>query len=115
MNSQRPTDELDDLDARLAEAKARITPEPNPTAIASSTLAQGSRYALEIVAGAAVGGFLGWQLDRWLGTKPWLSLLFLLLGLAAGFMNLMRAVKREQAFVDSQPVPPSVAPDMEGD
>jgi ATP synthase protein I len=113
MTDPRPTDALDDLDARLAVAKARNAP-PEPLAVASSTLAQGSRYALEIVAGTAVGGFLGWQLDRWLGTRPWLALLFLLLGLAAGFMNLMRAVNREAAIVDAAPLPPGVAPEQEG-
>lgn len=113
MTDPRPTEELDDLDARLAAARARNTP-PEPLAVASSALAQGSRYALEIVAGTAVGGFLGWQLDRWLGTRPWLALLFLLLGLAAGFMNLMRAVNREAAIVDAAPLAPGVAPDQEG-
>lgn len=114
MSTPRPTDELEALDARLAEARERLTPAPNPRAVASSALAQGSRYALEIVAGAAVGGFLGWQLDRWLGSKPWLALLFLLLGLVAGFMNLLRAVNREAALVNAQPIPPGVAPEPEG-
>jgi ATP synthase protein I len=113
MTDPRPTDALEDLDARLAAAKARHAP-PEPMQVASSALAQGSRYALEIVAGAAVGGFLGWQLDRWLGSKPWMLLLFSLLGLVAGFVNLLRAVAREQKIVDAEPVPPGVAPDQEG-
>lgn len=114
VNTPRSTDELDALDARLAEARERIAPTADPRAVASSALAQGSRYALEIVAGTAVGGFLGWQLDRWLGTKPWMALLFLLLGLVAGFVNLMRAVNREAAIVNAQPIPPGIAPDNEG-
>ena len=114
VNTPRSTDELAALDAQLAEARARLVPTADPRAVASSALAQGSRYALEIVVGTAVGGFLGWQLDRWLGTKPWMALLFLLLGLVAGFMNLMRAVNREAAIVNAEPVPPGVAPDQEG-
>ena len=104
MTPERPSDELDAIEARLAAARGNRA----PMLVAGSALASGSRYAVEIVAGVVVGGFIGWQLDRWLGTKPWLFLLFLLLGLAAGFMNLMRAVNAEQKVVNAQPVPPSV-------
>ncbi len=38
-----------------------------------------------------VPGFL--NADRWLGTTPWLTLVGLLLGIAAGFVNLFRVVK----------------------
>jgi len=34
----------------------------------------------------------GWLLDRWLGTKPWLMIVFFFLGAAAGIMNVYRAV-----------------------
>lgn len=85
--------DLDDLEARLAAAKARH--EPDPREIATSALAASTRYAMEIAVATVVGGAIGWQLDRWLGTKPWLAILFLLLGLAAGFINLLRAVNRE--------------------
>lgn len=82
--------------------------------VAGSALASGSRYAVEIVAGVVVGGLLGWLLDGWLGTKPWLALIFLLLGLAAGFMNLMRAVNREQRQMDALPIPAAAPPEQEG-
>jgi ATP synthase protein I len=38
-----------------------------------------------------VGAFIGWALDRWLGTTPWGMFVFLMLGFAAGVINLMRA------------------------
>ena len=41
----------------------------------------------------AAGGFIGYYLDGKLGTFPWLSIVFLLLGIAAAFLNLFRAVK----------------------
>lgn len=78
-------------------AAARARHEPDPRAIATSALAASTRYAMEIAVATVVGGAIGWQLDRWLGTKPWLAILFLLLGLAAGFFNLLRAVNRETA------------------
>jgi len=102
--SERPSDELDAIEARLVAAREHQA----PMKVAGSALASGSRYAVEIVAGVVIGGFIGWQLDRWFGTKPWLALLFLLLGLAAGFMNLLRVVNAEQKKVNAQPVPPSV-------
>lgn len=92
--------DLDDFEARLEAAKARATPPPRE--IATSALGQGLRYAMEIVVGTIVGGVIGWLLDGWLGTRPWLAILFLLLGLVAGFMNLMRAVNREALEVSSE-------------
>lgn len=114
MSRQRPTDELESLEARLAEAKARHAPAAALLQVAGSALAQGFRFAVEIVAAAAVGGAIGWKLDQWLGTKPWFLLVFLLLGLAAGFVNLMRVVSREQRLVDAQPTPPAAPPESEG-
>jgi ATP synthase protein I len=51
----------------------------------------GFRVVTELVAGIVVGGGLGYLLDKWLGTKPFLLLLFLLLGAAGGFWNIIRA------------------------
>lgn len=107
MSRQNPTDELECLEARLAAARARNAPPPAPLQVAGSALAQGFRFAVEIVAAAGVGGAIGWKLDQWLGTRPWFLLVFLLLGLAAGFVNLLRVVNREQRLVDAQPTPPA--------
>lgn len=41
----------------------------------------------------SAGGFIGYYLDGKLGTFPWLSIVFLLMGIAAGFLSLFRAVK----------------------
>jgi F0F1-type ATP synthase assembly protein I len=46
----------------------------------------GFSFVLAVVIGAAAGYFL----DRWLGTSPWMFLLFFLLGLAAGILNVYR-------------------------
>lgn len=48
------------------------------------------RVGVELVAALAVGVAIGWGLDRWLGTRPWFLVLFVLLGGAAGVMNVMR-------------------------
>jgi ATP synthase protein I len=38
-----------------------------------------------------VGAAVGWVIDRWLGISPWGMIVFLLLGFAAGVLNVMRA------------------------
>jgi ATP synthase protein I len=43
------------------------------------------------VAGVLVGAVIGYMLDRWLGLSPWGFIVFVLLGFAAGILNLMRA------------------------
>ncbi|MGQ5702026.1 AtpZ/AtpI family protein [Sandaracinobacteroides sp. A072] len=88
---------LESLEARLEAAKARHRPEPRQVAV--TALAQGTRHAFEIAATTIVGAGIGFFLDRWLGTGPWLLLLFLLLGIGAGFWNLLKAVNAEAAAV----------------
>jgi len=38
---------------------------------------------------------MGYFLDRWLGTEPWLLLIFTVLGIASGLLSLFRALKKE--------------------
>jgi ATP synthase protein I len=86
------------LGERLAEAKARgaAPPRPEPKA-RNEALGYALRLGVELVAGVAVGGFIGWALDRWLGTAPFLMVVFLALGAAAGIFNVIRAAKAMQA------------------
>jgi ATP synthase protein I len=52
--------------------------------------AQAMRMAADFVAGVLVGGAIGWGLDRFFGTSPWGLAVFLLLGFAAGILNVLR-------------------------
>jgi ATP synthase protein I len=61
------------------------------TAADASAFARGFRLSTELVAGVLVGAGIGWLLDRWLGISPWGLIVFLLLGFAAGVLNVMRA------------------------
>ena len=55
-----------------------------------SAIARGFRLSTELVAGVLVGAAIGWGIDRVLGIKPWGMIVFLLLGFAAGVLNVMR-------------------------
>ncbi len=61
------------------------------------------KLSAELIGGVVAGGAIGWFLDGWLQTKPWLFILFFLLGTAAGMRNLIRA-----AMQNTTPTLPSV-------
>jgi ATP synthase protein I len=82
----------DDLDARLLAAQAReIKAEGGGPSGATSGIGVGLRVGIEMVSAIGVGLGIGWGLDRWLGTKPWLMVVFFFLGAAAGILNAYRA------------------------
>lgn len=58
-----------------------------------SGAAVGLRIAVEILAAIAVGVVIGLVLDEWLDTKPWLLILFCILGFGAAMVNVMRTAK----------------------
>ena len=60
-------------------------------AATASGYAKGFRLSSELVAGVIVGAGLGWIVDRWFGITPWGLIIFLLLGFAAGVLNVMRS------------------------
>ena len=53
-------------------------------------LARLSTVGVALVAATAVGLAIGYGLDRWFGTGPWLPMVFTLFGIVAGFLNLFR-------------------------
>ena len=48
---------------------------------------------LHLVSGPAVGFAIGYGIDYWLHTSPWGKLIFLFIGIAAGFLNVYRDTK----------------------
>ena len=57
-------------------------------------IASYSTLGLEMGLSVAVGAILGYYLDKWLHTDPWLLIVFLIFGVIAGFRSLYRALKR---------------------
>jgi ATP synthase protein I len=82
---------------RLGEELGHDRPSRSPQAegpppgSVGSGMARGLRLSTELVAGVLVGAGIGWGLDRWLGISPWGLIVFLLLGFAAGVLNVVRA------------------------
>jgi len=62
----------------------------------------------------AAGAVIGWLLDRWLGTKPWLILVFFILGFAAGLLNVYRLMTG-QGYAAGYTAPPKVIDERDPD
>ncbi len=97
MAKKSPPTSLQDLDARLRAARAKD---------GDGDRAQdgiGAGFALriggELVASLIVGVGIGWLLDIWLGTAPWLLVGFFFLGAGAGIVNVYRAAMGMDAAV----------------
>jgi ATP synthase protein I len=58
-------------------------------------LLRASTVGLNMVAFTAVGLAVGYFLDKLLGTRPWLTIIFLLIGIAGGFRELFKLAKRD--------------------
>ena len=81
------------FDQRLRAARDKQAggkPVPAASGGSTSPMGIGVRVGVELVAAMAVAVAIGWGLDRWLGTTPWLMGLFVLLGGAAGVANVWR-------------------------
>lgn len=83
---------------RLREGLGKVHRADRPSASSeadrgttASGYAKGFRLSSELVAGVVVGAGLGWLTDRWFGTSPWGLTVLLLLGFAAGVLNVMRS------------------------
>ena len=76
--------------ARDAAGAPSDSPDREQAATASG-YAKGFRLSSELVAGVVVGAGIGWLIDRWLAVSPWGLIVFLLLGFAAGVLNVMRS------------------------
>lgn len=85
--------EKDGFEDRLRQARTRQGLDPKsgpPGGLPTGPWGIGFRAGVEVVSALVVGIAIGWFLDRWLGTWPWLFLLFFVLGSAAGILNVYR-------------------------
>ena len=106
-----------DLEARIARARGQRAAE----AVSGQTrqgdmsgMSRGFRLASEFVAAILVGAGLGWIIDSFLPTRPWAMVVLLLLGFAAGVLNVVRAGAEMNAKTAVPPDTPAL-PDDEDD
>jgi ATP synthase protein I len=96
---------ISDLGGRLDKVKANRQADAQAELDAEMRgrgMAYGMRMAAELVGAVIVGGAIGWGLDKWLGSTPWLFLLFFVLGFAAGVLNVVRAYERMQKDITAR-------------
>ena len=90
------------LDKKLGKVRAERAAEADDhggSALRGRGMAYGMRMASEMVGAVLVGAAIGYGLDYMLGSKPWLLLLFFVLGFAAGVLNVMRGYTRLQGDI----------------
>jgi len=54
-----------------------------------------SSVGISMVASCLIGLAMGYYLDKWLGTTPWMTLIFLGFGIVSGFRNVYILTERE--------------------
>ena len=85
---------LKEISTRLEIAKKKIKKKQiknNGSNVAS--LGKALKISTELVAAVVVGTTLGFILDNWLDTRPWLTISFFFMGVAAGILNVIKSAK----------------------
>ena len=85
-----------DLDSRIAAARAAEEARSASGPVQPKGYGQGSRVLMELIGAPLGGGIVGWALDHWLNTSPWLLLTFLALAIIVAFRNIYR-ISKERA------------------
>ena len=87
----------DDLKTRLKIAKSKYK-NKNQSNNDNKKSSFGKAYQLstELVSAVLVATIIGFILDNWFDTKPWLIIIFFFIGVTAGIMNVIRSAKNMQ-------------------
>ena len=87
-----------DFKTRLKIAKKEVDQKSNNNDNKKG-LFMGSAFRLgtELVAAVVVGKIIGFILDSWFDTKPWLIIAFFFIGVIAGMLNVIRVAKNMQS------------------
>ena len=107
MNEGGPPDPLARLGERLDKARARRGDEPvaaPDNAAMQQGVGIGLRIGIEFVVAVVVATGLGWAIDRWLGTRPWGTIVLFFLGVGVGMLSVYRAVTGIKMAVGSRPL-----------
>jgi len=85
---------LKEISTRLEIAKKKIIKDQikNKSSNAAS-LGKALKISTELIAAVAVGTTIGFILDNWFDTRPWLTVSFFIMGVAAGILNVIKSAK----------------------
>ena len=87
----------EDFKTRLKIAKLKLAKQvQSDSEKKGSFMGNAFKLGTELVAAVAVGTIIGFILDSWFDTKPWLIIIFFFLGAAAGLLNVIRTANRMQ-------------------
>tara|TARA_X000001036_G_scaffold104146_1_gene97393 strand:+ start:1703 stop:1987 length:285 start_codon:yes stop_codon:yes gene_type:complete len=87
----------EDFKTRLKIAKSKIKKQVlSDSEKRGSFLGNALKLGTELVAAVVVGTIIGFILDNWFDTKPWLIIIFFFLGAAAGLLNVIRTANQIQ-------------------
>ena len=87
----------EDFKTRLKIAKSKIKKQfDDENEKRGSFMGNAFKLGTELVAAVTIGTIIGFILDSWFDTKPWLIIIFFFLGAAAGMLNVIRAAKKMQ-------------------
>ena len=62
----------------------------------AASLGKALKISTELVAAVVVGSTIGFILDNWFDTKPWLTIVFFFMGGTAGILNVIKYAKKMQ-------------------
>ncbi len=79
------------------------SPKPAPQKVqgTSNQLAMAMELPFTFVAAVALGGFIGYFLDKWLHTSPWLMIVFGCFGFAGGILEISRRFSPKDSGSDN--------------
>ena len=87
----------EDFKTRLEIAKSKIKKKVlADNEKKGSFMGSAFKLGTELIAAVAVGTIIGFILDSWFDTKPWLIIIFFFLGAIAGMLNVIRTANRMQ-------------------
>jgi len=70
-------------------------PEKEPEKSLFKQLLEASSVGIQLVLSTFVGFAMGYFLDKFFRTFPWLTIIFLFLGIFAGFYDLVRVARKQ--------------------
>ncbi len=87
----------EDFKTRLKIAKSKLNKQLiDNNEKKGSFMGNAFKLGTELVAAVGVGTIIGFILDSWFGTKPWLIIIFFFLGAAAGMLNVIKTANQMQ-------------------